>query len=101
MAALLQSAPGVRLVMARKLIASLPDFGRPNCRRLAGLLGLASFNRDNGWMRGRRTTCGSQSDLRAALYTALLVASNRSRKLRRFYQRLIGATFLYCPTMSA
>ena len=42
-------------------------------------------------MRGKRTTWGGRSDLRAALYMAALVATKNNPVIRAFYERLIRA----------
>jgi transposase len=90
-ARLLRSVPGVGPVVAFTLMASLPELGRLDRRRLASLVGVAPFNRDSGLMRGKRTTWGGRADLRAALYMATLVAVRSNPAIGRFYGRLIAA----------
>ncbi len=88
---LLLSVPGVGPVIARTLIASLPELGRLDRRRLASLGGVAPFNRDSGLMRGKRTTWGGRADVRCALYMATLVATQHNPVLRRCYRQLLDA----------
>jgi transposase len=91
LATLLRSVPGIGPMVARTLLASLPELGQLDRRRLASLVGVAPFNRDSGLMRGQRTTWGGRSDLRAALYMAALVATRSNPVMRRFCERLIRA----------
>ena len=72
---LLKSVPGVGNVVARTLIAELPELGTLDRRKIAALVGVAPFSRDSGTMHGRRTICGGRAPVRTALYMAALVAS--------------------------
>ena len=88
---LLKSVPGIGDVIARTLIADLPELGTLDRKKIAALVGVAPFNRDSGTLRGRRTIWGGRANVRAALYMAALVASQHNPVLRRFYQRLLEA----------
>ena len=88
---LLQSVPGIGDVVARTLIADLPELGRLDRKQIAALVGVAPLNRDSGKMRGKRTTWGGRAKVRCALYMAALVASRRNPVLKAFYQRLVSA----------
>ena len=83
--------PGVGNVVARTLIADLPELGRLDRKQIAALVGVAPLNRDSGKMRGKRTTWGGRAKVRCALYMAALVASRRNPILKVFYQRLLSA----------
>lgn len=85
---LLRSVPGIGPVVARTLLAELPELGRLDRRAIAALVGVAPFNRDSGQWRGRRMIWGGRRSIRAVLYMAALVASRRNPALARFYQRL-------------
>ena len=87
----LQSVPGIGPVVARTLLAALPELGTLNRRAIAKLVGVAPLNRDSGTWRGRRTTHGGRASVRAAVYMAALVASRHNAVLRAFYQRLLAA----------
>src|SRR5215217_8396568 len=52
--ALLRSVPGVGPVLARTLLAELPELGTLTHKRLCALVGVANFNNDSGRMRGKR-----------------------------------------------
>jgi len=88
---LLKSVKGVGDIVARTLIADLPELGTMGRKQIAALVGIAPLNRDSGTMRGRRTIWGGRAKVRAVLYMAALVASQRNPQLAAFYQRLIAA----------
>ena len=88
---LLRSVPGLGNVVARTLIADLPELGRLDRKQIAALVGVAPLNRDSGKMRGKRTTWGGRAKVRSALYMAALVASRHNPVLKAFYQRLLCA----------
>lgn len=85
---LLQSAPGVGPVLARTLLASLPELGALNRKQIAALVGVAPFNRDSGSTRGRRAVCGGRASVRAVLYMATVAASRCNPVIKAFYARL-------------
>ncbi len=76
--AILQSTPGVGAVVARTLIADLPELGTLGKRQISALVGLAPFNRDSGAMRG-------------ILYMAALTGARFNPVLAAFYKRLCDA----------
>jgi transposase len=88
---LLKSVPGVGDVLARTLVAELPELGQLNRKQIAALAGVAPFNRDSGKMRGKRAVWGGRAPVRAALYMATLTATRFNPVIRIFYQRLLAA----------
>lgn len=88
---LLRSVPGIGPIVARTLLAELPELGQLDRRALAALVGVAPFNRDSGQWRGKRAISGGRAALRAALYMAALVAARFNPVLRAFYRRLRSA----------
>jgi transposase len=88
---LLRSAPGVGPVLARTLVAELPELGTLDRKRRAALVGVAPLNRDSGTFRGRRGVWGGRARVRAALYMGALVATRCNPVIRAFYQRLLAA----------
>jgi len=88
---LLRSVPGVGPVVARTLLAELPELGRLDRRAIAKLVGVAPLNRDSGTWRGRRTIHGGRAPVRAAVYMAALVATRCNPVLMAFYTRLVAA----------
>jgi transposase len=88
---LLQSVPGVGPVLATTLIADLPELGRLGRKQIAALVGVAPLTCESGILRGRRVVWGGRARVRAALWMGTLVAVQRNRVLRRFYERLLAA----------
>lgn len=88
---LLKSVPGIGNVVARTLVADLPELGKLGRRQIAALVGVAPLNRDSGTMRGKRTTWGGRAKVRTALYMAALVASQHNPVLAAFYKRMLAA----------
>lgn len=88
---LLRTVPGIGPVVARTLLADLPELGQLDRRQIAALAGVAPFNRDSGQWRGRRMIWGGRASVRAMLYMAALVATRRNALLRAYYQRLRAA----------
>ena len=89
--ALLRSVPGVGPVLARTLLAEVPELGALTHKRVAALVGVAPLNRDSGTLRGRRGIWGGRAEVRAALYMGALVATRRNPVVREFYERLLAA----------
>jgi len=89
--ALLKSVPGVGPVLARTLLAELPELGTLTHKRLCALVGVAPFNRDSGDRRGKREVWGGRAPVRAALYMGTLVATRYNPVIREFYERLLAA----------
>jgi transposase len=89
--ALLRSVPGVGPVLARTLLAELPELGTLDHRRLSALVGVAPFNRDSGTFKGKREVWGGRAPVRAALYMGALVAVRHNPILKEFYEKLLSA----------
>ena len=89
--AILQSTPGVGAVVARTLIADLPELGKLGKRQISALVGLAPFNRDSGAMRGKRKIRGGRASVRGILYMAALTGARFNPVLAAFYKRLCDA----------
>jgi transposase len=85
---LLKSVPGIGDVVARTLIAELPELGRVDRHQIAALAGVAPMNRDSGRFRGKRKIQGGRVAVRAPLYMACLVAIRHNPALKTFYRRL-------------
>ena len=89
--ALLRSVAGVGPVLARTLLAQVPELGTLTHKQVAALVGVAPLNRDSGTLRGRRAVWGGRAEVRAALYMGALVAAHRNPAIREFYERLLAA----------
>lgn len=87
---LLVSVPGIGKILARTLLAELPELGRLDRRSIASLAGLAPYTRQSGRWRGKSMISGGRSAVRSALFLAALVASRCNPMLKAFYQRLLS-----------
>lgn len=87
---LLRGVPGIGPVASRTLLASLPELGTLDRKRIAALAGLAPMARDSGTLRGRRRIGGGRADVRSALSMATLSAVRFNPTLKAFYDRLRG-----------
>jgi transposase len=87
---LLQSTPGIGPIVARTLLAELPELGNLNRRAIAKLVGVAPLNRDSGTWRGARAIYSGRTSVRGALYMAALVAARCNPVIKAFYQRLVA-----------
>jgi transposase len=88
---LLRGVPGVGPVVARTLMAALPELGTLSRKKIAALVGLAPMARDSGTVHGRRGITGGRGPVRSILYMAALSAVRYNPVIRPFYQRLLAA----------
>ena len=88
---LLSSVPGVGKVIARTLLAELPELGTLDRRQIAALVGLAPFTRQSGKWRGKSFIGGGRASCRTVLFIGALVAAKHNPDLKAFRQRLIDA----------
>ena len=83
--------PGVGPIVARSLLAELPELGTLDRKKIAALAGLAPFTRQSGSWKGRSFIGGGRSTVRTVLFMAALVASRHNPVLKTFYRRLLDA----------
>ncbi|EIZ2886272.1 IS110 family transposase [Escherichia coli] len=88
---LLQTFTGIGPVTASTLLGELPELGKLNRRQITALVGVAPFNRDSGYMRGRRRISGGRSGVRNVLFMAALSAVRFNPVLKAFFARLVAA----------
>jgi len=88
--ALLVSVPGVGPVIARTLIAELPELGTLDRREIAALAGLAPWTRQSGQWKGRSFIGGGRAPVRAALHMGAVTASRHNPVLSAFHARKIA-----------
>jgi transposase len=88
---LLVSVPGVGPVVARTLIAELPELGRLDRREIAALAGLAPFTRQSGQWRGKSFIGGGRTAVRTVLFPAAMTAARHNPQLKAFRDRLVQA----------
>lgn len=87
--AILRSAKGVGPILCAKLLSGLPELGQLNRKKIAALVGVAPFNDDSGYRRGKRRTKGGREDVREVLYMATVVAARYNPIIKPFYQHLL------------
>lgn len=88
---LLASVPGVGPVIARTMIAELPELGSLDRKQIAALAGLAPFTRQSGQWKGHSFIGGGRTSVRTALFMGALVAMRHNPVLRAFFNRLRAA----------
>jgi transposase len=86
--ALLKGIKGVGTGTLAALMSMLPELGQLNAREIAKLAGVAPLNRDSGKFKGKRTTWGGRTAVRAALYMAVLSAMRHEPVIKAFYEQL-------------
>ncbi len=88
---LLASVPGIGPVIARTLIAELPELGQLGRKQIAALAGLAPFTRQSGQWRGRSFIGGGRKAVRTALFMGAMVAARHNPTLKLFRDKLVAA----------
>lgn len=88
---LLASVPGIGPVIARTLIAELPELGSLDRRKVAALVGLAPWTRQSGQWRGKSFIGGGRKSVRSVLFIAAMVASRHNPTLKLFRDKLVAA----------
>jgi len=88
---LLASVPGIGPIIARTLIADLPELGRLDRKKIAALAGLAPFTRQSGQWRGRSFIGGGRANVRTALFMGAMAARRHNPVLKAFFDRLVAA----------
>lgn len=86
---ILQSVSGVGERVSTVLLSNLPELGRINRKQIAALVGVAPYKRESGKYKGQQRIQGGRSEVRAALYLAVLSAKKHNPPIRGFYERLV------------
>jgi len=88
---LLASVPGIGKIIARTLIAELPELGSLDRRQVAALVGLAPWTRQSGQWKGKSFIGGGRAEVRSALFLGAMVAARHNPELKAFRDRLVAA----------
>jgi len=86
--ALLCSIPGIGPVVARTLLAHLPELGTLTRQEAAALVGVAPLNHDSGRSQRPRHIGGGRGGVRAMLYMAALTAARCDPSMHAYAERL-------------
>jgi transposase len=87
---LLRTVPGIGPIASAILVADLPELGRLDRKKVAALVGVAPFNNDSGYRRGKRRVKGGRAAVRTVLYMATISASRFNPVIKAFYNRLLN-----------
>ncbi len=82
------SIPGVSKITAITLICYLPELGTLQEKQISSLAGLAPFNRDSGFSKGKRCIQGGRSQVRTVLHMCILSAQKVNFYIKTFFTRL-------------
>ena len=78
------SIPGVGKITAAILLADLPELGTLNNKKIAALVGVAPFNKDSGFYRGKRRIRGGRHSVRKVLFMAALASIRYNPMIKGF-----------------
>jgi transposase len=87
---LLASVPGIGKVIARTLLAEMPELGRLDRREVAALAGLAPWTRQSGKWQGQSMIGGGRPVPRTVLFLGAMAAARYNPDLRTFSLRLLN-----------
>lgn len=88
---ILRSVPGIGPVASAILIADLPELGQYDRKVVAALVGVAPFNHDSGFRKGKRRVKGGRASIRTVLYMATISATRYNPVIKSFYEHLLKA----------
>lgn len=88
---LLSSVPGVGKIIARTLLAEIPELGTLDRRQVAALAGLAPWTRQSGQWRGHSMIGGGREVPRTVLFLGAMAAARYNPDLKAFSLRLLNA----------
>jgi len=88
---LLASVPGIGRIIARTMVADLPELGTLGRKQIGALAGLVPFVRQSGQWKGQAHIGGGRPTVRTALFLGAQVAKRHNPVLRAFYERLLAA----------
>ncbi|MFH1644257.1 MAG: transposase [bacterium] len=85
---ILESMPGIGNETAQGIIASLPEIGSVDSKKISSLVGLAPQTNESGQFVGRARINHGRNQPRKLLYMAALSAIRCNPRLKEFYDRL-------------
>jgi transposase len=88
---LLASVPGIGRIIARTMVADLPELGTLGRKQIGALAGLVPYVRQSGQWKGQAHIGGGRPTVRTALFLGAQVAKRHNPVLKAFYQRHLAA----------
>ncbi|WP_353281245.1 IS110 family transposase [Wolbachia endosymbiont (group B) of Horisme vitalbata] len=82
------SIPGAGKTLAITMICYMPELGILKHKEISSLSGIAPFNRDSGFSKGKRCIQGGRSQIRTVLYMCILSAQRYNSYIKIFFDRL-------------
>ena len=82
------SIPGIGEITAITFICYLPELGTLRHKEISSLSGVAPFNRDSGFSKGKRCIQGGRSEVRKVLHMCILSAKEYNSYIKIFFNRL-------------
>lgn len=86
----LMTVPGIGETLAIQLMIDLPELGKISDKSITALSGLAPFNQESGKYKGKRKISGGRYSVRKSLFLCVLTAIRHNKRIKDFYQKLIG-----------
>jgi transposase len=71
-------------------LGELPELGKLSHRQISSLTGLAPFNRDSGYLKGKRRIKGGRALISTAMYMGTLSAIQHNPVMKSFYCKLVA-----------
>jgi transposase len=88
---LLASVPGIGRIIARTMVADLPELGTLGRKQIGALAGLVPYVRQSGQWKGQAHIGGGRPTVRTALFLGAQVAKRHNPVLKAFYERHLAA----------
>jgi transposase len=88
---LLTGVSGVGPILARTIIADLPELGQLSGRQISALVGVAPYVRRSGKWLGQAHIAGGRANVRSVLYMATITAMRCNPTIKATYKRLRAA----------
>jgi transposase len=98
---ILQSTPGIGVVVSSALIADLPELGTLSRQEISKLVGVAPLNNDSGPKCGTRHIYGGRAHVRRLLYMAAFNAIRYNPVIKEFFARLTARHKPYKVALTA
>jgi transposase len=86
---ILRTVKGIGPAVSWMLLAKLPELGGVNRKKIAALVGVAPFQNQSGRLNRGQSIRAGRSEVRAALYLAVLSAMRHNPTIKDFYQKLL------------